>query len=54
LIEKDAAAARAELKVGDVITEIDGRAVLSDLRNRIGLMESGSGVPLTYLRQGHR
>ena len=48
--------ASGDSKPGDVITEIDDRPVssASDVRNRIGLCEAGSGVALTYLRQGHR
>jgi S1-C subfamily serine protease len=55
-LERNSPAERAGLKVGDVIIEIDGKTVLSasDLRNRIGLRESGTKVTLTYLRQGQR
>jgi S1-C subfamily serine protease len=49
-IEFDSPAQRAGLKVGDVVTEIDGKQVLSasDLRNRIGLTQVGSDVSITY------
>ena len=55
LLEKDSAAERAGLEVGDVIVAIDGRVVqsASDLRNRIGLRGGGSKVTLTYVRQEH-
>jgi Do/DeqQ family serine protease len=55
-VEKGSPAERAGLKAGDVIIDIDGKAVLSasDLRNRIGLRESGSKVTVTYLRQGQQ
>jgi Do/DeqQ family serine protease len=51
-IEFDSPAQRAGLKVGDVVTEIDGKHVLSasHLRNRIGLTQAGSDVTITYLR----
>jgi len=53
-VEKDSPAERAGLQSGDVIIELDGKEVLSasDLRNRIGLRESGSKVAVTYLRRG--
>ncbi|MFN3746288.1 MAG: Do family serine endopeptidase [Hyphomicrobiaceae bacterium] len=53
-VEKNSPAERAGLKAGDVIIEIDGKPVLSasDVRNRIGLRESGSRVTLGYLREG--
>jgi len=55
-VEKDSPAERAGLEAGDVITEIDGKEVLSasDLRNRVALRESGSKLALTYLHQGQR
>jgi Do/DeqQ family serine protease len=55
-VEKSSPAERAGLAAGDVIIEVDGRPVLSasDVRNRIGLRESGSKVTLSYLRRGQR
>jgi S1-C subfamily serine protease len=51
-IELDSPGERAGLKVGDVVTEIDGKQVLSasDLRNRIGLTQAGTDLTITYLR----
>ncbi|WP_435008148.1 trypsin-like peptidase domain-containing protein [Tundrisphaera lichenicola] len=45
---------RAGLKVGDVITAIDGKPVTdpSGLRNRTFTLEAGSVVPITYFRSG--
>jgi serine protease Do len=45
---------RAGLKVGDVITAIDGRPVAdpSGLRNRTFTMEAGTQVPVTFIRSG--
>ncbi len=53
-VEADSPAQRAGFKVGDVVTEIDGKPVLSasDLRNRIGLTEPGKNVTIAYLRGG--
>jgi serine protease DegQ len=53
-VEVDSPAQRAGLKVGDIVTEIDGKPVLSasDLRNRIGLRQAGSDIMITYLRGG--
>jgi Do/DeqQ family serine protease len=53
-VEGDSPAERAGLKVGDVVTEIDGKLVLSasDLRNRVGLRQAGSDITIAYLRAG--
>jgi S1-C subfamily serine protease len=53
-VEPGSPAAGAGIQAGDVITEVDGRAVRgsSDLRNRIGLMRVGSDVKLTVLHDG--
>ena len=50
----DSAAARAGLRVGDIVTGVDGRPVrnASDLRNLIGLREIGEQVALEILRDG--
>ena len=52
--EGDSPVQRADLKVGDVVTEINGRPVLSasDLRDRTGPMEADTNVAITYLRSG--
>lgn len=49
-------AARAGLKVGDVIVQANKRKILdsADLRNIIGLSRIGEEVSLTYLRDGER
>lgn len=51
-VEPGSPAERAGLRVGDVVTAIDGRAVLgsADLRNRIGLTPAGTDVRLTVAR----
>jgi serine protease DegQ len=53
-VENDSPGQRAGLKVGDVITEINGRPVMSasDLRDRIGLTQGGTNVTISYLRSG--
>jgi len=51
-IEPNSAAARAGLTVGDVVTRVNGREVLTaaDLRNQLGLLRVGSKVDLTVVR----
>jgi serine protease DegQ len=51
-VEPGSPAERAGLQVGDVVTAVDGRAVLgsADLRNRIGLTPAGTDVRLTVAR----
>lgn len=46
----------AGLRIGDVILAVDGVALIraSDLRNRIGLMERGEKVDLSFYRDGQR
>ena len=53
-VEGDSPGQRAGLKIGDVVTEINGEPVLSasDLRNRIGLAQGRTNVTITYLRSG--
>jgi serine protease Do/serine protease DegQ len=53
-VEEHSPADSAGLKLGDVITEVDGKPVMSasDLHNRVGLKESGSKLVVTYVRQG--
>lgn len=53
-VEPGSAAERAELKVGDVITEVDKMPVRgsADLRNKIGLHRVGEVAELTVLRGG--
>lgn len=50
----DSAAARAGLRVGDIVTGVNGRVVrdAEDLRNLIGLREIGELVSLQVLRNG--
>ncbi len=53
-IEANSPAQTAGLKVGDVVTEIDGKPVrsASDLRNRIGLTRAGTNITVVYVRAG--
>jgi serine protease DegQ len=53
-VEPGTPAEQAGLQAGDVIVEVDRRAVrgASDLRNRIGLMRAGTEVELRLLRNG--
>jgi serine protease Do/serine protease DegQ len=53
-IETDSAADRAGLRVGDIVTEINGKPVrdAATLRNSIGLLRVGQEVKLTVLREG--
>ena len=53
-IEGNSPAQAAGLKVGDVVTEIDGKPIrsASDLRNRIGLTPARTGISIAYLRGG--
>ncbi len=51
-VDKDSPAERAGLKAGDVIVGLDGRDIRgsSDLRNRVGLMQAGTKVSLSLIR----
>ncbi len=53
-IDKDSAAARAGLLIGDVITAVNGRRVsnAADLRTRIGLLRVGAEVVIEIVRDG--
>ena len=53
-VQEGSAADKAGIKAGDVVVEVDGKAVLSSaqLRNAIGLRRVGDRVKLTLLRDG--
>ena len=53
-IEPDSPAERGQLRVGDVILEVDGKPVRGsgDVRNRVGLLRVGSTVNMTIWRDG--
>ena len=55
-VAADSPAAKAGLRVGDVIVEVNGRAVrdAADVRNAVGLVRVGSGVAMVVLRDGKR
>ncbi len=52
----NSAAARAGIKTGDVIVELNGEPVKgsSDLRNKVGLARAGTSVDIAFLRDGRR
>ncbi len=51
---EDSAAAKAGLKVGDVVTALNGKAVhnSSQLRNAVGMLRVGAKVKLEIIREG--
>jgi len=53
-VDSDSPAARADLRPGDVILSVNGRAVrtASDLRNRVGLTPAGEELELRVNRSG--
>lgn len=53
-VQDGSAADKAGIEAGDVVVEVDGKAVLSSaqLRNAIGLRQVGDKVKLTLLRNG--
>ena len=53
-VEPDSAAAKAGLKTGDVITELNGKKIsdASDLQLEVGQMKPGSTIKLGLLRDG--
>ena len=53
-VEKDSAADRSGLKPGDIVTEINGKAVRNAdmLRNNMGLLRIGQSVQMKILRDG--
>jgi Do/DeqQ family serine protease len=55
-IVSDSAAETAGIEVGDVIIEVDGKAVTnaSDLRTKIGLKRSGETVAIKVIRDGKK
>ena len=52
----DSPAAKAGLRDGDVVTEVNGKQIkeAADLRNAVGLLVVGERVDLTVLRKGRR
>ena len=55
-ITPDSGAEKAGLRVGDIVTGVNGEAVTNspELRNRIGLLRSGDTVTLTYVRENEK
>src|SRR5262249_19046143 len=53
-VEKGSAAEQAGIKVGDIVTAVDSKAVRSDaeLRNAIGLLRVGDKVKIALVREG--
>ena len=55
-VGEDTPAEKAGLKEGDIVIEFNGEEVLdsNDLRNLVGLLQPGTRVGVTYLRDGSR
>jgi S1-C subfamily serine protease len=55
-VEPDSPSEKAGIEPGDVIVEINGKAIdsSSDLRNEIGLVRAGEPVDVTAIRDGDR
>jgi Do/DeqQ family serine protease len=55
-VDEDTPAEKAGLKEGDIVIEFNGEEVLdsNDLRNLVGLLQPGTRVGVTYLRDGSR
>jgi len=55
-VEEGSPAEKAEIQVGDVIVEVNGKAVrsASELRNAVGLLRAGTKINLLLLREGER
>ena len=55
-VEPGSTAEQAGLQPGDVIVQVDGRAIdgSADLRARIGVIRSGAEIAVTLLRDGER
>jgi len=55
-VDEDTPAEKAGLEEGDIVIEFNGEDVLdsNDLRNLVGLLQPGSRVGVTYLRDGSR
>lgn len=53
-VAADSPAAKAGLKPGDVVTEMNGRRISNayDMRNQIGLTRAGRKIKLKYVRNG--
>jgi serine protease Do len=55
-VKADSPAARAGVRVGDVLVEVDGEAATSaaDVLGALSDRKKGESVPLTVIRDGHR
>lgn len=55
-VQTGSAAARAGLRVGDVVVAVNGAAVrsASDLRNQVGLLRIGAPIEVEVIREGKR
>lgn len=53
-VEPGSAADLADIRMGDIVTAVDGRPIMDsgDLRNEIGLRRSGRSVRITLIRDG--
>ena len=54
-VQSDSPAEKAGLQVGDVVTSLNGRAIISgsELRTQLALLRIGDSVQLQVLRNGH-